>query len=193
MDIDHLKKSWKKRSSAISEDSSLDEATLKSIMGRQYKNLFLQILIPELMITAAYGFLILFLVVFFRFFNEFWLQGLAILAIGLLVAIPALSLTTFYRYYNSGKPTMAVKNTLAESKKYGQLFLRTQYNLLLLNLFLLADLIALVPLVYSEHLSTKQQVITIVIGSSLVLLISSFLWKYYKKKINRINAFISQI
>jgi hypothetical protein len=193
MDLDKLKATWKKRSSAKPEDDSLDEARLKKIMGKRYNYLFLKILLPELMVAAGYLFLIVFLVVFFHFFGEFWLQVLAVLAIGLLIAIPTLSLAAFFRYYQSGKPTMAVNDTLADLQKYGQFFLRTQYLLIVLNLCLMADLIALVPLVYSENLSTQQIITSIAVGACVVLLLSSLLWSYHKKKIRQIKEFARNI
>jgi cation transport ATPase len=193
MDIDKLKTRWKKSSSPKLEDSSLDEATLKDIMGKRYNYLFLKILIPELMLAAVYLFLLVFLVVFFHFFSTFWLQVLAVLAISLLIGIPVLSLTAFFRYYHSGKPTMAVGKALAELQKYGQFFLRTQYLLRVLHLFLMADLIALVPLVYSENLSTEQILVSLSVGAFVVLLLSTLIWRYHKKKIKRINEFVSRI
>jgi hypothetical protein len=77
MDIDKLKTRWKKSSSPKLEDSSLDEATLKDIMGKRYNYLFLKILLPELMLAAVYLFLLVFLVVFFHFFSDVLASGVS--------------------------------------------------------------------------------------------------------------------
>jgi hypothetical protein len=98
MNIDNLKTTWKKRSAMKVEDDSLNEETLRGIIGQKYDLLFLKILIPEFIVASGYLFLIVFLIVFFDFFQDLWLRIFAIFAIVLLIIIPLLSFMAFFRY-----------------------------------------------------------------------------------------------
>jgi hypothetical protein len=191
MDIDKLKETWKMSAVANSGDDLLDEVKLKHIMRKRYNALFFRIALMELLVAAGYLFLMFFLIVFFHFFQKLWLQIFGITAIVLLLIIPTLSLRAFFRYYRSGKPTQAVGDTLAEVRRSGQVFMKTQYMLLALNILLVADLVVLVPLVYSENLSFVQMMISISVLIGIVCVVSLLLWRYYKKRIKKINEFAS--
>ena len=189
MTIEKLQKSWKK---VPVDQATKSDLSLAKIKQRRHTNLFLRIAIPELIITTGYLILILFLVAFFSTFQSLLLQTMAIGAIGLLLGIPLLSIRSFFRYYSESSPDIPVSDALIKIKKSGQVYMRTQYWLLALNLILMALLVLLMPLIYSEYLSTTQQLTAITFISICTVLIYLYIWKYYRKKINQLNEFATK-
>jgi len=189
MDLDKLKANWKSIEPLQSDDHPLNQQSLKRVIGKKYDKTFFKMAIPEVLVAALYLYLLVFILVFNRYFTGTWLQVLAIMAIVLLLAIPIFSLTSFFRYYRTGKLAMPVVDALETLKKQGELFMKTQYLLLVLNLILMADLIVLVPIVYSENLDSIQKIVSVVIGAVIITILSILIWIYYKKKIARINEY----
>jgi len=191
MDIEQLKDKWK----TIPDQGlqALNETTLRRITDRRYNSLLFQIALPEMFIAAGYLFLAVFLVAFFYTFQASWLKVSAIFAILLLIAIPVLRFIAYFRYYKSVRPTQPVHDTLAVIRKNGQRFMKTQYVLAVLNQLLLADLVFLIPLVYSEDLSMQQLIITIAVLSLIILFLSILIWRYHRKRIRRISEFAQRI
>jgi len=188
MDVDSLKDKWKDLQPAGANDS-LTEANLKGIIGRRYNGLFVRMALPKVLIALGYLYWGLFLTVFFHFFPTVLLQTLAIGAIALLVAIPVLNLTAFFRYYRTGRLSLPVGDAMAIVQRRGRSFMQTQYFLFALNLVLMALLVVLVPLVYAEDLGPGTMATAMGIGAALLALVSGWMWRFYRRKIHRINAF----
>jgi membrane protein YdbS with pleckstrin-like domain len=193
MEMDNLKDQWNNIRPGKADEQVLQEDNLRKIMAKKHNRMLLKIVIPEILIAGGYLFLVVFMLVFFAFFQGPWLFSLALAAIVLLLAIPAISLGSLYNYYRSGTLDAPIGTILTNLQRKGQFFLKIQYLLFALNILLLADLIVLVPLVYSEQLSWQSKITATAVGIILLLLLSSRLWKYYQKEIRSVNEFAQRL
>lgn len=193
MDIDNLKDKWKEVKTNEAGYTSIDKESLKAITMRKKNSNLIKILVPEISFGLLYLFGLFFFLAFFSMFEGVFHIGLAVCAILLLLAIPALSLTAFYKYYKASQFDISLKQTLSLLEQKGRNFIKVQYVSAVLNILLFAICVVLVPLVYMENLNTKSIILSIVIGSVIVFLFSYCILGYYKRKVHRNEELISTL
>lgn len=178
MNLDQYKEKWNKE---FNENNPINLNQLTQDVSKKFNSNILKLAFPEILIAGLSVFCALFLVAFFYHFNSVTHKLFAILAIILLTLIPAFNLRNIYKFYKIGQLSLPIDDTINSFSEQSTLFIKSQTYVQTLQIFSMALLIVLIPLVYSEELSNSQLAIAFIVGFILLLILSHFIKRIHKR------------
>lgn len=193
MDLDKMKSTWKAMDEQERGNMPLDKKQLAEIVESKYARRMLKLAFFDVVLVGLCVFGILFFVVFFRFFEQTLNQILAALAICLLIAIPALRISSLYKLYETRKLTQSFQDTIEQFKLQAKQFAKIQLITSMLCVLLLGVLVVLVPIVYTERPTRLEMIVAFFILAIIFFGLTSVIRKFYRKQMAHINQLLKAL
>lgn len=189
-ELDKFKEAWKQVEPSKEEEKAF---TPTPLVGKNYYKNIAKIALPQIPITALYGLGIVFFISFQHLLPHSNQQLLANLGIVLLLITVGLSWYSLYQFYKVGKMTTSPAATLVAFQKSNHSFQQLRKVILALQILLFAIAVAIVPLVYSEELTSSQMGISFAVGCLLVLFFAYKMKQYYNRQLEKNEALLRQL
>lgn len=193
MSLDELKDEWKNIDDPNAGQEKVHEDQMKQVELKGKSIHPLKLALPQLPFLFLYTYLLLSYIVFIRDFQGVGYKTLFVSGIILSVVVPVMAIRSLVQFYKEGELTDTYSNSLKLVEKQCERLKNTYYILLVLNILLLLVSVILMPKIYTEYLSHQTTAMAFIVGALIVCFVSYQLFKYYKRQIERNDAFLKTI